>query len=386
MRKVIVIAVALAMLLIPAAALAADITEGGDYSDIQTSPTKINAAAPFTLHGHLHSAALGGDIDCFTFTANETARYVFSFASDTKVFKPHIGVIKNAQTTDFLTVAQAKGKTPAETARVYYDFSKGEEITVLLTTSSVQQPSGKNSYTLKVTKTNIPSDIVRFALPGIELADVVIDTQAATVTATAPAGSDLTGIVPDMEGSLGERAVFIPAVDVPQDFGRPVKYRLYSELGAPKEWTILIRVEGEKESIADLGEMFVDGQPLEDFSPDVISYDITVPFEQKSIGVVVKPVSERSELSEKFISRELEIGANTISISVTAENGDVKTYTLNVLREAAELVEVGDTQQVQEAQKAQPMPVYVIIIIVIAAVAAVGAALFLLRHKLFFKE
>jgi len=386
LRKIIAAVLAAALLIIPAVAAAGDLSEGDDYSNIQTQPTKIGAAAPFTLRGTLDSSVIGGDIDCFSFTAGKSARYTFAYASDRQVFKPHIGLIKKPSGAEFLTVAQDKGKTPAETAEVVYDFNKGDEIIVVLTTSSAQPPTGKSPYTLTVQVSDMPSDIVAFSLPGIELTDVVIDTDTATVSAVAPADADLNGVVPEIEGALGDKAVFIPATDVAQDFTRPVIYKLSSEFGAIKEWTILVRTEGEKESIAELKEMFIDGEAMEGFSPEVTEYDITVPYAQESIGVVVKPVSLRCEVSEKFISRKLDVGGNTIAIDVTAENGDVTTYTINVLRESGELVEIGDTMEQTEEKEAGGLPSYVIILIVVAALALVGGVLFALRRKLFNKE
>ena len=94
--------------------------------------------------------------------------------------------------------------------------------------------------------------------------------------------------------------MFIPAIDVPQDFSKPVKYKLSAETGSTEEWTIIIRTEGQQENIADLKSVLVDGNALKDFSPDVTQYDITVPFDKEEIGFAVKALSDLATLSDRL--------------------------------------------------------------------------------------
>jgi hypothetical protein len=369
----------------PITALAEDITEKQDYSDRQTSPTKLSQKAPFTIAGTLDNGSFGGDVDCVAFTTDERARYVFEFSSDTQVFIPTVGLIKLTTNNDFLTLTKNTPNTPADTASVYFDFDKGETVTIVMAMASAEVPEGKNPYTLKVTKTDIPSVITGFALPGIALSDVVIDLQTSTVTAVAPVGSNLANIVPVIEGALGENAVFIPATTQPQDFSRPVKYKLSSETGSLQEWTIIVRVAGEKEGIADLKSVFIDGEPFAEFSPGVTQYDITVPYDKKDIGFAAKALSDLATLSERFVSKPLEVGANAVNITVTAENGDQKIYTFSILREPESTIDAAATDK-EEPEETEPMPPYAVIGIVVVSLASVGLTLYLLRNKLFFRR
>ncbi len=385
MRKAAAFLLAMCLTLMPVTALAADITEKQDYSDRQTSPTKLSQKAPFTIAGTLDNGSFGGDVDCVAFITDERARYVFEFSSDTQVFIPTVGLIKLTTNNEFLTLAKHTPNTPADTASVYFDFDKGESVTIVMAMASAEVPEGKNPYTLRVTKTDIPSVITGFALPGIALSDVVIDKETSTVTAVAPAGSDLEGLVPMIEGALGEDAVFIPATTEPQDFSRPVKYRLSSETGSLQEWTIIVRLAGEKEGIADLKSIFIDGEPYAAFSPDVTQYDITVPYHKKDIGFAARALSDLATLSDRFVSKPLDVGANTVQIIVTAENGDQKTYIFNILREPEDITDAEETDN-EAPQKEQPLPPYAVIGIVVAVLAAAGLTLYLLRDKLFFRR
>ena len=68
---------------------------------------------------------------------------------------------------------------------------------------------------------------------------------------------------------------------------------------------------------------------------------------------------------------------------MTAESGEQKTYTFNILREPKAIEDVSSTKS-DDTKTAEPLPSYVVIGIVVLGLAAVGLTLYLLRNKLFF--
>ena len=105
-----------------------------------------------------------------------------------------------------------------------------------------------------------------------------------------------------------------------------------AEDGTQKEYTVT--VEREKSSNNNLSDIKVDNVSVSGFNKDKLIYNLTVPGATDSVSVsaVVEDTGKATittDLSNKF---NLNFGSNQIDIIVTAENGDLKTYTLFVER------------------------------------------------------
>ena len=97
-----------------------------------------------------------------------------------------------------------------------------------------------------------------------------------------------------------------------------------------KQFEIGINHEVEKD--ASLEELIVaPGQLTEPFSPDVTEYEMHVGMDIESIGISAIPVDE-SSVVELDMPEKLAEGENKIVIKVTALSGNVKTYTIMVIR------------------------------------------------------
>ena len=68
------------------------------------------------------------------------------------------------------------------------------------------------------------------------------------------------------------------------------------------------------------------------FSPNVTSYAIeNVPYDVSSLNVKASAVDDDAKIN--ITGKNLDVGVNTVKVNVTAPNGDVKTYKINVERE-----------------------------------------------------
>lgn len=110
-----------------------------------------------------------------------------------------------------------------------------------------------------------------------------------------------------------------------------------AENGSQKTYTINITRKDERGSTvplsgnAELASLEVEGYPLE-FSVDTLEYQVDVKNHIPSISVNAK--ADHSEASVDIDNPgELALGKNEITITVTAENGAEKTYTIIVHRD-----------------------------------------------------
>jgi hypothetical protein len=72
-----------------------------------------------------------------------------------------------------------------------------------------------------------------------------------------------------------------------------------------------------------------------DFTPDTISYTVTVPNTAASITVNATAAHPKAAVGGGAgVKKALEVGANPITVTVTAEDGTVKVYTVTVTRQA----------------------------------------------------
>lgn len=93
------------------------------------------------------------------------------------------------------------------------------------------------------------------------------------------------------------------------------------------------------------------------FSSKTLSYSATVENSVTKIAVTAVPEDGRAQVTGVSGSGDLSVGANTVKIFVTAENGNVATYSIKVTREAASETiekpteEPEDTQEPEEVEE-----------------------------------
>ena len=87
----------------------------------------------------------------------------------------------------------------------------------------------------------------------------------------------------------------------------------------------------EKSDNANLSNLGIRPNDFSGFSPSKLTYDVTVPDDVDSVEVYATAQDENAKISG-IGDKTLENGKNAIEVVVTAEDGTVKTYTINVTR------------------------------------------------------
>lgn len=90
----------------------------------------------------------------------------------------------------------------------------------------------------------------------------------------------------------------------------------------------------KKSSNADLSTLGITPKEYDfnDFKASKTEYNVTIPYSVENVGVGFGKADTKSKVSITG-NKNLKVGANKVTVKVTAEDGTVKTYTINVLRQ-----------------------------------------------------
>ena len=129
---------------------------------------------------------------------------------------------------------------------------------------------------------------------------------------------------------------------------------------SPTTGNIIIEVNSQVTKDASLEDLLVaPGDLTEEFSPDCLEYEVHVGLDVEKIGVSAILADEDSVV-ELDMPEQLAEGENLVVITVTALSGNVKTYTVKVIRKewpeeegtepAAEELEETETEMPEESE------------------------------------
>lgn len=97
--------------------------------------------------------------------------------------------------------------------------------------------------------------------------------------------------------------------------------------------TYTLNIEREKSSDATLSSLTVDSGTLTpSFDKDTVNYEVIVPNEVENLGITAITTSDAASTSVTG-NTSLQVGTNTANITVTAEDGTLKVYTIEILRQ-----------------------------------------------------
>lgn len=103
----------------------------------------------------------------------------------------------------------------------------------------------------------------------------------------------------------------------------------------------------KKSSNANLKDFGIKPHDFSGFKPEKTSYEVTVPSEAESVEIYAILQDENAKITGTGI-KNLELGNNNFEVTVIAEDGTKKTYTINIIREE-ETAEKEEQEQNTEA-------------------------------------
>ena len=192
----------------------------------------------------------------------------------------------------------------------------------------------EKTYTIKVTRTKsndttlnkvtltIGSDSSRYCLMENDKCKINVPSDTTKFSLTSEINSEST-----ISPVNGTEFTMTPTERI-----KDITLTVTAEDDTKKEYTVT--VERQKSSNNNLSDIKVDNVSVSGFNKDKLIYNLTVPGATDSVSVsaVVEDTGKATittDLSNKF---NLNFGSNQIDIIVTAENGDLKTYTLFIER------------------------------------------------------
>nr|WP_275942638.1 cadherin-like beta sandwich domain-containing protein [Paenibacillus alba] len=104
-----------------------------------------------------------------------------------------------------------------------------------------------------------------------------------------------------------------------------------AENSATKSYTITVNRVLQSND-ATLKDLTVDGVTVEGFAPADVAYTVNVPNEKKAVTVIGIKTDAMAGTPVVTGGSNLAVGNNTVTITVTAENGTTKVYTVTVVR------------------------------------------------------
>ncbi|WP_400072483.1 immunoglobulin-like domain-containing protein [Zobellia russellii] len=260
-----------------------------------------NAITAFELPGQT-----GADINATTFTINVTV--------------PDGTDLTGAPSV--LDISADATVSPART--VLQDFSGAVTYTVTAENGDTQEWT-VNTTVLPPTGSGA-NDITAFGLPVQNSAD--IDPGTNTVTVNVPDGTDLN-VAPQVLG-VSPGATVLPAIGAVQDFSGQVLYTVTAENGTPQVWTVNVTVSqptGSAENDIVAFELPLQNSSTIDTDNNIISVNVDtgVPL---NITPSIFNVSPSASVSPATTT--VQDFSSTVTYVVTAENGNEKTWQVNV--------------------------------------------------------
>ena len=212
-------------------------------------------------------------------------------------------------------------------------------------TGSKDVQSGANRFPVTVTADDGTTTKTYYVNVTRELSD---DTKLSDLTVN---GTTIDGFDPDEVlydyGTVGNDVTSLEVVGIPENPRATVEVEGASDLqvgdntitvtvtaeDGQSTGQYIITVNREGSSNNDLSSLEVEGYDLDpDFDKNETSYSITVPSDVDSVTVNADPEDDHATVTIDG-NENLQPGENTISVTVKAENGEEKTYTITVTKE-----------------------------------------------------
>lgn len=279
--------------------------------------------------------SLNSTSDALTITSNdEISHLVITYSSNgaSSTSSPYVGFNSTpipmggdvANVTSCLITSGVTGTTGvAET----YTPPAGTKFAVVVrgfACDGVSSPSREiRVYKIEVFTVSTQPQIDAFTVAGIE---AEIDQSTKTITAELPYGSNLTALTPVV--TLGGTATsYTPTGAVNFSAGSVV----FTASGGGKSvnYTATITASTVASTDNTLKDLLIDDVTVTGFNPETLTYEIEYPFSYSGIPVVT--AVKNDDLASVNIVQATAV-PGTATVTVTAESGAVRTYSINFIR------------------------------------------------------
>lgn len=200
-------------------------------------------------------------------------------------------------------------------------------------TVTAEDGTTKNTYTVNVKRKSNDANLATLSVTSTPSGTLSPSTfSPSTTTYTYTVGPDVTEVeisatASDPGASVAGTGTYNPNTDT------EAQIIVTPEDGEAKVYTVnLVRT---KSTDVTLDELSVTGYTISpNYSDSVNSYSVTVPSDVNSVSVVATPHDSRTTATVSGPTSDLQIGDNTVTVTVTPENGSssARTITINVKR------------------------------------------------------
>ena len=278
-----------------------------DYKTIKASNTEKNIRVQsdnsylknITIQGGNLNPSFAKNTYSYSATVNSNSTYINAETEDNKSRINGIGRhnLNYGNNTISLIVTSESGKKSTYKINITRpdNRSGNNNLSNLSLSTGNLKFNGKESYNI-----NVNSDV-----SNIKIDATLSDSKSSFVKNFGPRNINLR---------YGNNRVYI---------------KVQSEKGTVKTYTININRQDNRSDNNYLSSINLSKGALT-FDRNTLNYNVSVPYETEKIDIEVSKEDEKATVT--INNKDLIVGMNQITINVTSERGNVRTYTLNITR------------------------------------------------------
>lgn len=303
---------------------------------VGTIKLKVNSAGTFTLHSldasdssyNSYSPASKSASVRIKSTNNSLKTLTLSTGKLSPSFSSSVTSYKSTIDASSVTISATKGdsyQTITGTGKKTLNYGTNT-FNIVVTSES----GSKKTYTIVITRPDNRS--TNNNLSSLSLSQGNISFNKNTTSYNVAVASNITSI--KVNATLSDsKSSFISGYGnrtVNLNYGKnTIQVKVKAENGSIKTYTINVTRKDDRSTNNYLKELKLSSGDIV-FNKDILEYDLTVYYDVSKIDV--EAIVEDSKAKVVVNSPTLNVGNNVITITVTAENGNARTYKIVVKR------------------------------------------------------
>lgn len=228
------------------------------------------------------------------------------------------------------------------------------------TTISISPSNPKVGDTVKIT----------VSVPNVNTADVTANVSGVVSGTIKVVNGDLSGAAKTFSNSAEYKCTTAGTIKVSiSDSSTAVLNGNYVNVGASVSTTVSAatspatttttnntqtttetQTEDKKSSNANLSNLGIRPNDFSGFRAATTSYNVTVPKDVEEVELYATAQDSKATVTGTG-KKKLEIGKNELSVTVKAEDGTTKTYTVNVIRDESEATEEEEKTETEDPEE-----------------------------------